>query len=153
MPAPSARTATNKGQGLKAVFAGGYTVVVYVGDGGWPGDHSATFNLTIGGDTLAGAVLPAFDGTFDSLDGSGDGGNVWTSATLTDDELTLTIAATGNATVPTAAINGIQIFSSRDGTKWGLMLTHGTVPTVRIAGATAQCWRAPLIIIINNGYL
>jgi len=99
--------------GLNAHFASGYTVIAYVGHGGgFPTDHTATFTLNVGADTVSGAVLAAFDGTFDTLDGAGDAGNVYVSSAHTEDDLVITLAATGNATLPTAAINGLQVLAT-----------------------------------------
>ena len=97
--------------GLSASFPTGYHFVVYVGrGGGFPSNHSANFNLTAGTDAaLAGSVMPTFDGTWNLLSGAGDQGNYYTSGVQTADTATIGIAATGNATLPTAAINGLSI--------------------------------------------
>ncbi len=53
--------------------------------------------------------MPSFDGTWDLLTGDADRGNWYVSPIRTDDEVTITLAATGGATLATAAINGISI--------------------------------------------
>ena len=100
--------------GINAHFTTPYTLVVYVGQGGgFPADHTANFTLGVGTTNVDGQVLAGFDGTWDDLAGSGDPGNIYTSAGHTENELVLTMAATGNAQLPTAAINGIQLIAEQ----------------------------------------
>ena len=96
--------------GLAAQYPAGYRVIVYVGrGGGYPPTHSASFNLTVGTDSITGHVMPSFDGTWDLLTGGDDAGNYYLSTPQTTDTLAITIAATGSATLPTAAINGLSL--------------------------------------------
>lgn len=99
-------------ENLNAHFPDSYDVVVYIGrGGGFPASHMATFTLDVGSDSVMGAVMPTFDGTYDLLEGAGDGGNYYVSPMHTEDTLTLDLAATGAATLPTAAVNGIQLIA------------------------------------------
>lgn len=96
--------------GLATRFPSGYRAIVYVGHGGGaPTDHNANFTLDVNDVSVTGRVESAFDGTFVELTTGAEIGNYYESDVLTDDELTLAISATGNATLPTAAINGVQI--------------------------------------------
>ena len=96
--------------GLDSAFPDGYRMVIHVGrGGGYPTNHSANFTLTAGTDAaITGKVMPVFDGTWDLLTGGTDAGNYFVSSTQSAATATVSIAATGGATLPTAAINGIE---------------------------------------------
>jgi len=99
-------------ENLNAHFPDGYDVVVYIGrGGGFPENHTASFTLDVGQDSVTGIVMPSFDGTYDVIEGNGDSGNRRVSETHAEDTLTIALAATGGANLSTAAVNGVQFIA------------------------------------------